>query len=89
MASGLVQVRDDGTAFLARIEETDTLGADAPRHQYWGCDTSKARTVLRFQTARSAAESAAETIRSYVAAGLLAPFCEIGKGPHGDKCGPH
>jgi acyl carrier protein len=84
VAGGAAQTQGDGAALLARIREMDIMAGDAARQQYWGCDTSKARTVLGFQTARSVRESATETIRSYIAAGLLAPFFEIGSEAHGD-----
>jgi nucleoside-diphosphate-sugar epimerase len=77
LASGEVQVRGDGAALLARVRQLKILAGGEPRYQYWGCDTGKARAGLGFQAARSARESATDTIRSYMAAGVLSPFFEI------------
>lgn len=77
LASGEVQVRGDGAALLARVRQLQNLARGKPRYQYWGCDTGKACARLGFQAARSARNSATETIRSYLAAGLLSPFFEI------------
>lgn len=77
VTSGAVEVHRDSAALLARVHGWELAAGESPRSQYWGCDTRKAKKMLEFRPARSAKEAATETIRSYVAAGLLTPFFQL------------
>jgi nucleoside-diphosphate-sugar epimerase len=58
---------------IARARSLDVVAHGARRYDYWGCDTTKARTTLGFHGTRTLEEGALEAIGGFVAQGVFRP----------------
>ena len=58
---------------LARARSFDVVAHGARQFEYWGCNTTKSRTLLGFEGTRTLIEGVAEAIGAFAGQGFFAP----------------